>query len=202
MYISCCSRSKVEALYICPVVESIVSHFLTSPSREYLWKERRKSHIYYSKSGKIAGKANTSLLILRKQLDYSCTWREVSWKSPSTTANQEIQEEGRPKPLRIKSDSWTVGILPLLQPVHCNSTFLLTGKPGAFMSFWSKSVLRPNPMSLSPHHISHALVLMGAEAKGWGQREQCSQAPFLGPARGHNPEVDYSGHLLPVWSSL
>lgn len=166
MYISCCSRSKVEAVYICPVVESILSHFLMSPSKEYLWKEIRKSHIYYSKSGKITDKTNASLLISGKWLDYSCTQKEGSWKSPSTTANEERQtEEGRPKSLRIKSESRTVGMPPLLQPVYCNSTFLLAGKPGVFLSFWSRSALCPNPMSLPPHHISHALVLMGARAK-------------------------------------
>jgi len=26
-------------------------------------------------------------------------------------------------------------------------------------------------MSLPPHHISHALVLLGAQAKGWGAEE-------------------------------
>lgn len=47
-----------------------------------------KNHIYHSKLGSNSDKANTSLLILCKKLDYSCTQRESSWKSWSATVLQ------------------------------------------------------------------------------------------------------------------
>lgn len=47
LYNSLYSRSKAEAVYIFPVLESIFSHFFTSPSKEYLWKEIGKNHMLY-----------------------------------------------------------------------------------------------------------------------------------------------------------
>lgn len=185
MYVPCCSRSKVEAVYTCPVIELILSHFLTSPSKEYLWKEiGKKSHILFQIRRKCW--QSTYFFFYFRQ----ASWLQLYSKRGFLGEYQYYSHPGetdRGREAKIfdnKSASRTIGMPPLLQPVYCNSTFFLIGKPGVFMSFWSKSALCPSPMSLSLHCISHVLVLMGVQAKGWGAEGEVQPGTLFWISKG------------------
>lgn len=192
-YISSCSRSKREAVYTCPVAESILSHFLTSPSKEYLWKDIGEKKITYTipNQEKILTKqiflcsfyASSLITVVLQERVLGRVAVLQYYSQP-----EEIDRGREAKIIQNKRESRTTEMPPLLQPVYLQLHF-----PSKWGTWDGTELLVQNcdwskpHVCLTPSHLPH-LGFDGGTSQGLGDR---------GTSAARHPIVDQEGARTP-----
>lgn len=183
-------------MYTCPVAESILSHFLTSPSKEYLWKET-------GWGGKTIYTVPNWEKIPTKQI-FLCWLYVKAWlqlysmkglleelQYHNTTTRRHRQR--KTKITQNKSESRPTEMPSLLQPVCLQ--FHFPSKWGAWAGtelLVQKCDLSKPHVRLTPSHLPH-LGFDGGTSQGLGD---------TGASAARYPIVDQEGTRIPRWTMV